>query len=264
MAKRSAIWVSMMPCERLAAQWRRLFLLPENCSPDPHELPLSCRLLAADSTVRTLVIAFTRASDWPVLASLYENLQIEYELPAPVIAVTPGGFQLWLSLANPVSLADAQQFLQHLKARYLTALPAGRVLLLPATAAGFSELPLIPNLDPETQKWTAFIDPGMGSMFIDEPGLDIAPNPERQADLLVTSKSISTESFRRLLREMPDTHVLESCKTQSVPDAVFPATNFNDPREFLLLVMNSSKVTLSDRITAAKALLGSNTIGGGA
>lgn len=252
---------SIMTCERLAAQWRRLFLLPEDCSPDTHELPLSCRLLSADSTVRSLVIAFTRASDWPVLASLYENLQIEDELPAPVIAVTTTGFQLWLSLANPVSLADAQRFLHRLQARYLAALPAARVVLFPAETDGLSELPVIPNLDPKTQKWSAFIDPGMGSMFIDEPGLDIAPNPERQADLLMTAKSISTESFRRLLRETPDTRGPEaSCTTQPVPEATFPATSFNDPREFLTLVMNSSQVALSDRIMAAKALLGSNTI----
>lgn len=245
--------------ERLAAEWRRLYLLPGESWPDADDAVRNCRLLSAESTVRSLVIEFTRTSDWPVLAGLYESLQIDEELPAQAIAVTPSGYQLWLSLANPVSVAEARKFLMHLQAKYLAALPAGRVVLLPDTASVVSELPVIPSFDAESQKWAAFIDPGMGSMFIDEPGLDIAPNPDRQADLLVSVKSISPQMVRRIVDEASDLAVAPqpSCTARPVQDAAFPSTSFNDPREFLLLVMNSSGAALTERIAAAKALLGS-------
>lgn len=249
----------MMTNERLAAEWRRLYLLYDESWPDADDAERNCRLLSAESTVRSLVIEFTRTSDWPVLASFYESLQTNEELPALAIAVTPSGYQLWLSLANPVSYAEARKFLLCLQAQYLVALPAGRVALLPDTASGVPELPVIPNFDPETQKWAAFIDPGMGSMFIDEPGLDIAPNPERQADLLMSVKSISSQMFQRIVDEASDRAITSqpSCTARPVQDAVFPSTSFNDPREFLLLVMNSSEAALTERIAAAKALLGS-------
>lgn len=248
----------MMTNERLAAQWRRLYLLHDEIWPDADDAVRNCCMLSAESTVRSLVIEFVRSSDWQVLASFYESLQTNEELPAQAIAVTPNGYQLWLSLANPVSVAEARKFLMHLQAKYLAALPAGRVVLLPDTASGVSELPVIPNFDPETQKWAAFIDPGMGSMFIDEPGLDIAPNPERQADLLMSVKSISPQMFQRIVDEASDRAITSqpSCTARPVQDAVFPSTSFNDPREFLLLVMNSSQVALTERIAAAKALLG--------
>ena len=249
----------MMTCVRLAAEWRRLYLLPEDCLPHANDSLSSCRLLSAESTVRSLVIGFTRASDWPVLASLYENIQIEDELPAPAIAVTPRGYQLWLSLANPVNLADARRFLMRLQAKHLTALPAGRVEFLP-DVNGVFELPMIPNFDPETQKWAAFIDPGMGSMFIDEPGLDIAPNPERQADLLMPVKSISSQVLQRILDEAKENIGLQAPSTIAPEqNASFPSTSFSDPREFLLLVMNSSQAGLAERIAAATALLESNS-----
>lgn len=247
-----------MTNERLAAEWRRLYLLPDESWPDADDAVRNCRLLSAESTVRSLVIEFARTGDWPVLASFYESLQIDEELPAQAIAVTPSGYQLWFSLSNPVSYAEARKFLLCLQAKYLVALPAGRVALLPDTASGVSELPVIPNFDPEGQKWAAFIDPGMGSMFLDEPGLDIAPNPERQANLLMYVKSISSQMFLRIVDEAIDLADAPqpSCTAHSVQDAAFPSTSFKDPREFLLLVMNSSQVTLSERIAAAKALLG--------
>ena len=254
--KRLVIHDAVMTNERLAAEWRRLYLLPDERWPDADDAVRNCRLLSAESNVRSLVIEFTRTSDWPVLGSFYESLQTDEELPALAIAVTPSGYQLWLSLANPVSFVEARKFLMHLQAKYLAALPAGRVALLPDTTSGVSELPVIPNFDPEKQKWAAFIDPGMGSMFIDEPGLDIAPNPERQADLLMSVKSISSQMFRRIVDEASDRVAAQpSCTASPIQATAFPSTSFNDPREFLLLVMNSSQVTLSERIAAAKALL---------
>ncbi len=250
----------MMTSDRLAAEWQRLFLLPEALAasgnqPDPASL---CRLVSPEtSTVRTLVIDFKRASDWPAVAGLYESLQLKEELPAPLIAVTPRGYQMWFSLADPVSLADARHFLLRLQSAYLAELMPGCVELLPAASGELSELPVIPAEDPETQKWAAFIDPGMGSMFLDEPGLDIAPNPERQADILASAKSISTEDIRRLLaaeRLAAGIHSDGVVDPQSC-HVVLPGTNFSDPREFLLMVMNSTHVSIADRVAAARALL---------
>src|SRR5574343_505481 len=149
---------AVMTNERLAGEWRRLYLLPDESWPDADDAMRNCRLLSAESTVRSLVIEFTRTGDWPVLASFYESLQIDEELPAQAIAVTPSGYQLWLSLAKPVSFAEARQFLLRLQAKYLAALPAGRFALLPDAATGVSELPVIPNFNPESEKWAAFID----------------------------------------------------------------------------------------------------------
>jgi hypothetical protein len=56
---------------------------------------------------------------------------------------------------------------------------------------------LPPCLNPRTGKWAAFIHPGMGASFTDEPGLDIAPPPAAQAAFLEDLESVGLAPFQR-------------------------------------------------------------------
>lgn len=51
-------------------------------------------------------------------------------------------------------------------------------------------------------RWSAFIDPGMGSLFIDEPWLEMAPTPDKQAELLAGFSEIKVEEFERALSRL--------------------------------------------------------------
>lgn len=218
-------------------------------------------MLSSAGLLRTLVIHVHRASDWPTVANFLEAVQIEDELPVPVVAVTSASYQIWFSLERPVTLLDGQRIVQRL-GRHLADLPAGRVSLFPETSETVPLLQLVPAFDKVRQRWSAFIDPGMGTMFMDDPGLDIEPNPERQADLLSAVKSISGEDIRRLLdaghadatiHELPMGVFSPSSSVQAL--GAYPETDFTDPRDFLRAVMNSPLVGIGDRISAAKALL---------
>lgn len=234
--------------------------------------PVTLDLVDPAGMTRALVVGFESARDWEAVARLYRGLQEELDLPAPAVAVSgKGGYQVWLSLAEPVPAEQARSFLDVLRGHYLTELPAAHLKLRPETAAaGPVELP--PARHPATGKWSAFIDPSMGSMFIDEPGLDMAPTMDRQADLLAGFTSIAASDFQRVL-----TTLQAQAKTDASPDV--PSTkpladagdpgadiarpratlnvgsNFSDPKSFLLAVMNDPAATAGQRIKAAKALL---------
>lgn len=60
----------------------------------------------------------------------------------------------------------------------------------------------------------------MGSMFVDEPGLGMAPNMDRQADLLVGLKSINTSDFERALLSLKST-----CEVKAVQSEQAAATS---------------------------------------
>lgn len=236
---------------KLTEQLQRLFAAPAARLGDDESAPLA--LHGADGRVRTLVIGIVRGSDWPSVAALYQALQEALELPAPAISVSPTvGFQVWLPLAEAVAPELAATFLDALRRNYLAELPASRLTLLPLAAETADR---VPALDAASGKWSAFIDPGMGSMFVDEPGLEIAPNPDRQADMLAAVKCITTKEFLRALALL-----------QAADDTVPPADgrprstlavgqNFADPKAFLLAVMNDPAASTKQRIKAATALL---------
>ena len=131
---------------------------------------------------------------------------------------------------------------------------------------------LVPALHKMSSKWSAFIDPTMGSMFIDEPGLEMAPNLDRQADMLGGLKSIKTVDFERVLAffaatserdaELAEQAVLSrEVAVAPMSDTVGARTllslggGYQNPRCFLLAVMNDASVSAQNRIDAAKALL---------
>jgi hypothetical protein len=97
-------------------------------------------------------------------------------------------------------------------------------------------------------------------MFIDEPGLEIAPNLEAQADILAGFESIKAEDFQRALAllQSPETAPLPASQATTAPASnAGPdiGTDYKDPQSFLLAVMNSSSASLDQRIMAATALL---------
>lgn len=241
--------------DRLDGELRRLFLPTAGkqlCTPAG-----DCRLLA---------LRLLRSADWEALAGLLAGLADELELPLPALSVeAQGGYRLWFSLAEPVAPAAGQAFLQGLLQRYLPALPAGRVAL--ALPSGAEELPAIPAVDAAGERWSAFIDPGLGAMFRDEAGLDLPPGRDRQADLLVGVKSWSRADFVRACDELAalvGSATAMTAAADSAPGAVAPlptggwqrvGSAYPGPRSFLLAVMNDPGATPEQRLRAAEALL---------
>lgn len=221
---------------------------------------LAIDLVTPARTTRTLVLSLERGRDWPLIAGLCERLQAELDLPAPALAISDlAGYQLWLSLAVPVPLAQAQKFLQALVRQYLA--DAAQVQCHPSLEDDNARrVDLVPAYREATRRWSAFIDPGLGGMFADEPGLDIQPNPAGQADILAGCRSIDARAFQHALArlESPPT-----CTTETPPAAAQPhaepqyalAGAYADPEAFLMAVMNDPQCPIAHRIEAARALL---------
>ena len=190
------------------------------------------------------------------------------QLPLPALSVNAtGGYRAWFSLREAVSPSDGLAFLDGLRRRYLGDLPAGRVI------AEFPQgaLPELPSPDAENERWSAFIDPGMGAMFRDEPGLDIPPGRDRQADLLVGVRSLAAADFRRALNELGLPPVAELTPTalpaiaragDAGPQAAQSqaawqnvGTAYTQPQAFLLAVMNDPSASPEHRLRAAEILM---------
>ncbi|HJV91893.1 MAG TPA: hypothetical protein VJ572_00385, partial [Azonexus sp.] len=128
---------------------------------------------------------------------------------------------------------------------------------------------LLPAQHEATGKWSAFIDPSLGAMFIDEPGLEMAPNMDRQAEILAAAKSIAAAEFQRALKRLetpaaPDSGPAEQGADQPAEAAraagrphspLNVGSYYSDPKSFLLAVMNDPSASAGQRIKAAKALL---------
>ncbi|HLO65280.1 MAG TPA: hypothetical protein VK165_20145 [Azonexus sp.] len=223
--------------DKLSGELQRLHFLPEQ---------------HGEARQSALVIAFRRAADWESAALLWHAVQDELDLPAPAVSIDGQGYRLWFSLAEPVDDQQARRFLDGLRRRYLADLPASR---LEFGLTG--DLPPCPLAEPE--RWAAFIDPGMGSMFTAEPWLEMAPNRNQQADLLAGFASMRMGDFVRALA------LLQPADGQLAEDhdeaAKLPASAlslpgpFTDPKLFLLAVMNDTSVSPQLRIEAAKVLL---------
>lgn len=215
-------------------------------------------LLGADGRVRALVLGVERAADWARVGSLYQSLQEDLELPPPAISVSgQSGYQLWFSLMDAIPLAQAEVFFEALRLKYLADLPPSRLKFYPSR--NNMTVGLVPALNEASQKWSAFIDPTMGAMFVEESGLEMAPNRDRQADMLSGLKSVAAEDFQRalaiLFAEPASTKVPASPEVDFQCSAPGVAKYYADPKSFLLAVMNDPSASLDQRLQAAKALL---------
>ncbi len=217
--------------DKLDAELRRLHL-------SPAEPPASGG--------QALCLGFRRAADWESVAALWHAAQAELDLPAPAMSIDGEGYRLWFSLAERVADETARRFIDGLIRRYLAELPDARLHI------DFAASPPPAELIPD-ERWAAFIDPGLGSMFAAEPWLDMAPNRNQQADLLAALRSIRPAEL---------SHVLDRMLAQTSPAAAPVALEtlslsgpFTHPRDFLLAVMNDPQAGSLARIEAAKALL---------
>ena len=197
---------------------------------------------------QALGIRFLRATDWPAIATLCQAMQEELDLPTPVVSIDGQGYQLWLSLAEAVDAGQATSFLDSLCARHLADIPESRLQFgLP------DNRPPAPLADGE--RWAAFIDPGMGSMFVSEPWLEMAPNRNQQADLLTAFKSIRAADLAHALSLLQPANLAQQPAVPPEAATLPTSGTFTSPKQFLLAVMNDPRASAEQRLQAAKALL---------
>lgn len=260
---------------KLIAQLQRLYFLPGQQWPSPAgEWPAApaapggaaLDLVAGDGSVRALLVNVARGGDWAQVAALYEGVQRELELPPPAIAVSPEfGYQLWFSLAEPTPLPLVSGFVDRLRQRYLAAIPPAQVELLPR--GGANTVPLVPARQPggDGERWSAYIDPSMGSMFVDESWCEMAPNLDKQAEMLAGLKSIAPQQLHDALatlaaladdeRAAAQAQAAARSEAAAPPERLHVGSDFADPQRFLLAVMNDASASAEQRIRAACALL---------
>jgi hypothetical protein len=236
---------------RLQSEWHRLYATssPNELTQGNEEAPL----IDPAGRVRALVLGLARPADWSELSVVWQALQSELGLPAPGIVVSGiDGFELWLSLDEPVPVAQAHAFLESLRARYLSHIAPERITLLPAADP---HAPLharhaarVPALQAHADQWSAFVAPDLAPVFADTPWLDIPPSTEGQAELLSRLKGIKPAAWQAALAQF-------NRGSSPLPAGAPATTSFDDPKRFLLSVMNNEAAPLALRIEAAKALL---------
>lgn len=244
---------------RIDAETQRLFRLPADAGAG------GPRFIGADGRVRSLVLALAGPADWALLAPLWQGVQADLGWPPPAIAVNgTDAFELWFSLAEPLPRAEAAQLLVLLQRRYLGDLRPERVRTWPGADAA-AEPPACPPFAAGPERWAAFVTPDLPAVFGDDPALDFEPGADAQADLLVRQRSIKASDLRTARSVLAP---VASPPPAPAPAAVAPAPvtatqadtastigHHQDPRAFLLAVMNDPAAPLALRIEAAKGLL---------
>ena len=173
--------------------------------------------------------------------------------------------------------ADARVFLEALCVRYLGSVDPWRIGVLPGFDARAphqaQHARLVPALQAENGRWSAFVSSDLAAIFTDEPWLDLEPAPEAQARLLSRLECIKPDAFQasmNLLKPAAGTAVSgtapvtgeppanggERVKNESTsPAAPTAHPQSSEPKRFLMGVMNDPTVDLHLRMEAAKALL---------
>ena len=190
--------------EKLVKQLIRLYLMPGTTPPAALEQhlaggqPLAVPLVSSEGMTRAIVIDFPRTPQdetrhWTQLCVVANTLQEKLGFPAPAVSITGGNsFRLWLSLRDPVPVADVRRFLSLLRTAWFPE------LALHADSA--VELP--PCLNGTTGKWAAFIHPGMGASFAGEEGLEMAPPAAAQLAFLEGLHSIAPAQLQDAMSAM--------------------------------------------------------------
>lgn len=199
-------------------------------------------LLDAQGRTRALVLELLAPADGALLVALWRSVQADLGWPAPALAVSGAGLQVWFALTERLSLDEARAVLQTVLCRYLVEIPADRVVLWPS-AAGHARLPGVALAVGE--RWSAFVVPELAPLFGESPWLDVAPGDDGQAMLLEGMATLGPSLLQALYAAEPpaggSTIVDQDVQT--------------DPRRFLQQVMSDPAVPMALRIEAAKALL---------
>ena len=232
---------------RLGTELERLFLGGLVFAPDDAQ---ALSLVDVRQRTRTLVLEVVQPANWEALSEVWQGVQVELELPAPGIAVSGGdGLQLWFSLETAIPAAEAHAFLEALRERFLAHIPATRVRLWPTPDGRHAAL--VPALQADGN-WSAFVAPDLAAVFSETPWLDVEPSEEGQAALLRALQSIKPAALSAALAGMRPAARHAPARE---PAPVAHVDSDDDPRRFLLRVMNDETVSLALRIEAAKALL---------
>jgi hypothetical protein len=218
---------------RLQTELHRLY------DPTADDGPL--RLLDDHGRTRALVLEVTGPPDGAALQRLWQGVQAELDWPAPAPAVSgQDSLQLWFSLAQPLTAAQAQALGQALQRRWLADLAPRRVRCWPRQDGHTAPVPL---LQADGSNWSAFVAPDLLPLFADTPWLDLPPGDDGQAQLLAPLRSVSAD---RVAAALP---------VHAEPPVHAAAAAGSDPRQFLQSVMNDADAPLALRVEAAKALL---------
>ncbi|MGW8391688.1 hypothetical protein [Pseudoduganella sp. HUAS MS19] len=175
--------------QKLNAELSRLYLAPPDGG--TRRICLSFRKLAGEG----------EASHWERLCAVANSLQAELGLPAPAVSISgDGAFGLWLSLQQPVTAVQAQEFAR---------------LVCPGAEATVAPLP--PFLNQAGGKWSAFIHPGMGASFAGDEGLDMQPPEAGQVALLEGLESIGAAQFAQALAQLRPSAAVANPEQGSAP-----------------------------------------------
>jgi len=260
---------------KLQTELSRLYLTHDVSSESQDSTETAFSLINAKGQVRAMVIEVAQQASLDGVASLWQGVQADLGLPAPTIAVSGiDGCQVWFSLVEPVPIAVAHDFLESLRLRYLSDIAPRHIRLKPVSDASAETAEqharMVPALQAATGHWSAFVAPGLISMFADEPWLDMPPNPDAQASLLSSFESIKSADFRQaqdrlqspispVLQASPDIErvPLDTTGHENAQPDTRPVSEQEalSPKRFLLSVMNDPAIALHLRIEAAKALL---------
>jgi len=240
---------------RLPTELDRLYLA------GPAGAPAQARLVDDAGAVRAIVLEVVQPTNWDALSEVWQGVQVELELPAPAIAVSGrDGLQLWFSLEAAIPASRAHAFAEALRDRFLAHVPETRVRLWPTSGQPPRHAALAPALQDDSGNWSAFVAPDLAAIFSETPWLDVEPGDEGQAALLRALQPIKPAAFdaalagmRATARHAPAVAVAPTPAGEA--GAVVASDGANDPRRFLLRVMNDETVPMGLRIEAAKALL---------
>lgn len=173
---------------------------------------LSVELRPASARGRVVVVDFAASASasgeqqWTNLCLLANGVRDELELPAPAVSISGRGFQLWLSLETPTPLELIDAFVSLLLRRYLGEGAGGTDGAARAQSRpGHGQLLATAELPPcrlSGGKWAAFIHPGMGASFADEPALEMAPPVGAQVGFLEGLHSIGAAQFDAALAQL--------------------------------------------------------------
>jgi hypothetical protein len=215
-------------------------------------------LVDARGRVRALVLEVAQPTGWDALSEVWHGVQMELELPAPGIAVSgQDGLQLWFSLETALPADRARAFLEALRLRFLAHIAPSLVRLWPTPDEPPRHAQLVPALQADTGNWSAFVAPDLAAVFSETPWLDVEPGEEGQATLLRALRPMTPAAFDAALAGMRATapHAPTPASPPAREAAGTPPDPTDDPRRFLLRVMNDETAPLALRIEAAKALL---------
>ncbi len=240
---------------RLQAEWQRLYLPQPAAGEAADSEPPA--LAMADGRTRALVLAWRAPGGWNGVLAVWQGVQAELQLPAPAIAVAGGeGYQLWFSLAVAVPTDQALAFLAGLRRRYLQGVAPEGIASFPSDPASPrpAQAPRLPPQPIAPGRWSAFVASDLAALFAEEPWLDLPPSADAQADLLSRVQIAPMADWQRACERLA-AEAVAAPPTPRADSTSARSAQHDDPRHFLLGIMNDPAVDLHLRIEAAKALL---------